>query len=115
MFKVPNEFRMRHGNMRSNDDYGNNGVFIVHLNGVAVTCIASDTDGWEHVSMSIPSRSPTYDEMERIKTVFWGNNPVVVIFMRHRPKNDLYVETRVGLWRNIAGDLTAIPPEKLWK
>lgn len=36
--------------------------------------IASDGAGWDHVSVSAPGRTPTWDEMERVKRLFFRDD-----------------------------------------
>ena len=82
MFHVPNKYRIREGRVASDESYGNNGAFkIKNLN-----IIASDGYGWEHVSISLPHRAPKWNEMCRVKEMFWDDTDTVVQF--HPPKND---------------------------
>lgn len=65
--------------------------------------------GWEHVSVSLPQRCPTWDEMCFVKNLFWDEDETVVQF--HPPKRD-YVntaETCLHLWRFAAG-VFPMPP-----
>lgn len=48
--------------------------------------IASWGMGWEHVSVSRSNRTPTWEEMCRIKDLFWGSEECVVQY--HPPKAD---------------------------
>jgi len=41
---------------------------------------------WEHVSVSLPDRCPTWDEMCFIKSIFWDDDETVVQY--HPPKSD---------------------------
>jgi hypothetical protein len=36
--------------------------------------IASWSEGWDHVSVSLPDRCPTWDEMERVKRAFFKDD-----------------------------------------
>lgn len=42
--------------------------------------------GWEHVSVSLPNRCPTWNEMCFVKKLFWGEDVTVVQF--HPKKED---------------------------
>ena len=58
MFHVPEKYRITDGAGGLNSDftYGNNGAFIIRsvkLNN-PLRVIASDSGGWEHVSVSLP-------------------------------------------------------------
>lgn len=88
-FKAPNKFRVRTGTFASPDQYGANGMFILPnpftRNGKpALTVIASDGQGWEHVSVSTEFRCPTWAEMCHVKATFWDAEDAVVQF--HPPK-----------------------------
>lgn len=90
-FHVPEQFRIIDGPMASNDSYGNNGAFNVKMRtrkkpARLYSCIASDQMGWEHVSVSLPHRTPNWDEMCQIKELFWDDGDLVVQF--HVPKSD---------------------------
>lgn len=98
-FHVPMTGRVRGGRMASDDSYGNNGAFIVSGNITQFTCIASDGDGWEHVSVSLPRRCPTWGEMCHIKSIFWDADDVV---MQLHPREREYVNVHqfcLHLWR----------------
>ena len=77
MFKVPNENRIRVGELGSNDDAGNNGAFLIEYQSFTLRVIASDGKGWEHVSVSLPNRCPNWREMCFIKDLFWDAEDVV--------------------------------------
>ena len=55
---------------------------------------------WEHVSVSLPSRCPTWEEMAFIKALFWDDDDCVVQF--HPPRSE-YVNNHpycLHLWRD---------------
>ncbi len=99
-FRVPNESRVRVGQLASDESYGNNGCFIVGA-WRRLQIIASDGEGWEHVSVSIleSKNTPTWDEMCTVKDIFWEGEDVV---MQLHPKRSEYVNHYPGclhLWR----------------
>lgn len=101
MFKVPERYRVKLGQLKSDESDGNNGVFIVKHPQMerALRTIASDGMGWEHVSVSLPNRTPTWPEMCFIKDMFWESIDMVVQF--HPPKKE-YVNCHpycLHLWR----------------
>jgi len=110
MFHVPNDFRIRTGKLQSDNSYGNNGAFNVYLKekecGYYCQCIASDGEGWEHVSMTICNANvqgltftPSWKEMCFIKDIFWDAEDCVVQF--HPPKSE-YINNHknvLHLWR----------------
>lgn len=83
--KSPNQFRVR-GNLgpwSSDDSFGPNGMFSVPspVSPVADTVlkvIASNGDGWDHVSVSLPHRCPDWPEMCHIKDLFWSPEETVI-------------------------------------
>lgn len=102
MFEVPSKFRIRNGMMGTTDESGNNGMFQIPkgIDGKYFAVIASDGEGWEHVSVSLPSRTPIWEEMCMIKNLFWGEGDVVVQF--HPAKKD-YINNHsncLHLWRS---------------
>ena len=101
MFKVPENFRLTEGQMKSSNLDGNNGVFLVSNNSIRFVVIAADQGGWEHVSVSLADRCPTWEEMCHIKELFWGDSDTVVQF---HPSKDEYVNNHpfcLHLWRNV--------------
>ena len=67
--------------------------------------------GWEHVSVSPKnqSRTPTWDEMCRVKDMFWNEDEAVV---QYHPRKSDYVNIRkncLHLWRPIDVELPTPP------
>jgi len=107
MMHVPNQYRMRVGPIGSDGLSGNNGAFLIPTRPgqPPLRVIASDGDGWEHVSVSLPNRCPTWDEMCKVKELFWDDEDCVVQF--HPPKRD-YVNLHpycLHLWRPIGATI----------
>lgn len=106
MFHVPNEYRITdHPILASTADYGNNGAFKIPMEDkyVIAFCIASDGQGWEHVSVHITEQgkneTPVWDEMCWIKNLFWDEDDCVIQY--HPPKSE-YVNNHkntLHLWR----------------
>lgn len=66
--------------------------------------------GWEHVSVSFTTRCPTWDEMCKIKDVFWNDDECVIEY--HPPKSE-YVNIHpycLHLWRK-CGENFELPPK----
>lgn len=51
-----------------------------------MTVVFSNGDGWEHVSVSHPDTTPTYEEMDDIKRRFWDDRDCVM--QLHVPVSD---------------------------
>lgn len=97
--KVPNKFRVRTGVLGSTERDGNNGCFLVEKENTQFMVIASDGMGWEHVSVSLGGRTPTWEEMCFIKDLFWDEDDCVIQF--HPPKSE-YVNNHpycLHLWK----------------
>lgn len=115
MFHVPNSNRLRkHPTMGSDDSYGNNGVFIVHYPGLAITCIASDGLDWQHVSVTIPEtkKCPSWGIMSFVKNIFWDEEDCVI---QYHPPKSVYINNHpdcLHLWRPINKEIP-IPDTKL--
>lgn len=65
--------------------------------------------GWEHVSVSIADRCPSWEDMCRVKAMFWGDDEAVVQF--HPPKSE-YVNNHefcLHLWKQV-GVKVELPP-----
>ena len=68
-----------------------------------------EEDGWEHVSVSLPHRTPNWEEMAFVKDLFWTEDETVVQF--HPPKSH-YVNFHkhcLHLWRKVSEDIE-LPP-----
>lgn len=91
------------------------GLFYVPVRSHVLKVIASDgaTDeesgGWEHVSVSLPNRCPNWDEMCKIKSLFWADDETVIQF---HPKQSERVNLHpycLHLWKPVGKDLE-LPP-----
>lgn len=90
---------------------GNNGMFELSYKGVKFLVMASNGLGWEHVSISPreEERTPTWEEMNHFKELFWREDEAVVQY--HPPRKD-YVNFHpfvLHLWKPTFGELP-IPP-----
>ncbi len=84
--KLLESFRVLDGYFGSDRTYGFNGAFdIASPTSGMFHVVCSNGEGWEHVSVSLPDRCPTWDEMCWIKNLFWDEHECVVQF--HPPKS----------------------------
>lgn len=110
-FHVPENYRITRGLMASSAADGNNGYFIVPAmrstnwtgaqSKVKFCVVASDGLGWEHVSVSLTTRCPKWEEMCDLKDLFWDADDCIVQF--HPPKSE-YVNNHpfcLHMWRSI--------------
>ncbi len=121
MMRVPESSRLTDGPMRTTAHDGNNGVFVVPSASQAgwnLYAIASDGDGWEHVSVQAiavdgkpRSRVPTWREMCQIKETFWADE--ACCYQLHPPKSE-YVNCHpsvLHIWRNPTQPVPRPPAE----
>ena len=104
--------RVKNGRMASTKEWGCNGYFVIPRNGIKLAVIASDGMGWEHVSVSTQNRTPTWDEMNFVKDLFWEDEETVVQFHPAKSKyvcNHPYV---LHMWREIGREVQT-PPDIL--
>lgn len=91
------------------------GVFAMKRHGEVIQMIATDGNltseeiaadikigeaaNWEHVSVSLSHRCPTWEEMCLVKSLFWGPEDTVVQF--HPPESDYVNQHRfcLHMWR----------------
>jgi hypothetical protein len=93
------------------------GLFFIRFkpaDTIPLKILAAPFDGqeeWEHVSVSLPNRCPTWAEMCFVKNLFWEDHECVVQF--HPPRSE-YVNLHpfcLHLWRHRDGFPT--PPSHL--
>jgi hypothetical protein len=111
MFKVPHEYRTRDGTLGSTEEHGNNGAFMVPFESYTLQVIASDGEGWEHVSVSLRNRTPHWREMCVIKGLFWDAEDVVI---QYHPAKSEYVHNHdncLHLWRPVGLEIPTPPRE----
>lgn len=118
-FKFPEKYRLLTGPFGSSAAIdGNNGAgFIPQKSGPPLKFIASDGTGsilapWEHVSVSLPHRCPTWEEMCHVKSLFWDDEDAV---MQLHPPCSTWVNNHnycLHLWRPIDVAIP-LPPQNL--
>ena len=96
-----NQCREKRGQFGTTPADGFNGLFWIPLNGLQVRCIASDGEGWQHVSVSLVNSNmpPSWSIMCQVKELFWSDEDWVVQF---HPAKSEYVNQHHGclhLWR----------------
>ena len=101
-FRVPEQYRRTHPVL--GDGIGNNGFFIIPGRTARdeLRVIASDGRGWEHVSVSKRYNCPSWEEMCKVKALFW-DDPEDWAVQYHPPKSR-YVNNHsycLHLWRPI--------------
>ena len=87
--------------------------FLILFASFTLPIIASDSLGWEHVSVSLRNRPPSWREMCCIKDLFWDGADMVI---QYHPKKSEYVnrhEATLHLWRPVLEDHIQTPPKEL--
>jgi hypothetical protein len=77
----------------------NYGVFIVKHGVFKLRCIVSCGMGWDHVSVSLANRCPTWEEMDFIKRLFWEDEEVVMQLHVHSKEKVNLHPNCLHLWR----------------
>ena len=72
---------------------GGCGILTLPLAKQSMTVVFSYGGGWEHVSVSYSKKTPTWDEMCRVKDIFWGEDECVVQY--HPAKGGVYQQPSV--------------------
>ena len=110
------QHRVRNGPLGRSPVGAPYGAFKIPFPGAAgsMLIIADDgaTTGWEHVSCSFANRTPTWDEMARVKGLFWDEEECVVQF---HPAKSEYVNRHphcLHLWKK-RGENWQTPPKEL--
>lgn len=116
----PNHFRLgpaqclRNGfahRLASTDDSGMNGMFLIPLGTEILRCVVSDQMGWGHVSVSLPHRCPTWDEMSFIKGVFWREDECAMQLHPPQNKHINFHPHCLHIWRPVEGTIPQPPKE----
>ncbi|WP_407397779.1 hypothetical protein [Treponema sp.] len=83
------------------------GMGTIYLNGIKkepANIVWSSGEGWEHVSVSYPRRTPTWEEMCKVKDFFWNDDETVV---QYHPAKSEYVNIHpycLHLWKPKDGE-----------
>ncbi len=91
-------------------DDGTGAIYFFSTEKGGVRVIASYGDGWEHVSVSLQRRCPTWDEMCMVKDFFWGEEDTVI---QYHPAKSEYINFHpfcLHLWRQMDTEI-ACPPK----
>jgi hypothetical protein len=113
--KVPEQlerFRIKHGELASSSDYGFNGAFMIPYHLTEFRIICSDTEKWDHVSISTKDRCPTWDEMCYFKDLFFKPEETVVQFHPPQSKYVNRCKNCLHLWRE-QNTTYELPPTKM--
>jgi len=70
------------------------------------------TRGWEHVSVSLPNRCPTWSELDKVKKVFWRDDETVIQFHPRESAKINFHPYCLHLWKK-DGTEFELPPDIL--
>lgn len=90
-----------------NDGMG--GRYYDKINNKWLNFIFSYQMGWEHLSVSMPSKTPTWDQMCMMKDIFWNKDEACV---QYHPKEEDYVNMHphcLHIWRPTEQELPTPP------
>ena len=92
-------YRVTTGINASDKSYGNNGAFEIPTKKGTLHVIISDQLFWDHASVSLNNRIPTWKETCFIKDLFWELEETVV---QYHPAESVYICQHpfvLHLWR----------------
>jgi hypothetical protein len=81
------------------------------LTGVFLRILASSGNGWDHVSVSLESRCPTWNEMSHVKRTFFKPNEVVMQLHVADSDHINFHPNVLHLWRP-HDDTIPLPPKE---
>ena len=113
------QYRVTSGPMASKHKSGRSGAFLVPMRGSQLCIIASDGSdwddaglpkpAWEHVSVSLTNRCPTWEEMDFVKRIFWRDDETVLQLHVPRANHIDYHEFCLHMWKPIGVEIP-LPP-----
>jgi hypothetical protein len=96
---------------RDEGNVGESGIFVINdYSDARFVVIASDEEGWDHVSVSTLSRCPTWEEMCYMKNLFFGKDDWVMQLHPPADKNISLMHTCLHLWAPNDGQKIPRPP-----
>jgi hypothetical protein len=94
---TPNVRAERH---RREGPYGQNyGFFVAAFKGRTLRMQVSAGGGWDHVSVSLPDRCPTWEEMSFVKDLFFRDDEVVMQLHPAKSEHVNFHPYCLHLWR----------------
>lgn len=94
----------------ANDGMG--GKYFDKYSGKWLNFIFSYQLGWEHLSVSMPSKTPSWEQMCMMKDIFWGEDEACV---QYHPKKEDYVNNHqhcLHIWKPVE-EFLPLPPSIL--
>lgn len=99
-----NKYRVRNGPYKSDNTLGYTGAFCIpkkeYPNTVFTVIACENFDGgWDHVSVSLETRCPIWDEMCYIKDLFWDEEELIIQFHPPKSKHRSYHPYCLHMWK----------------
>lgn len=85
------------------------GAYLIPWRGKEFRVIASTGASWEHVSVSLKNRTPTWEEMEHMRELFWRDDETVVQYSVPRDEHINCHPYCLHLWRPLSANLPRPP------
>lgn len=88
---------------------GIDGKYYDKYSGKYLNFIFSYQLGWEHLSVSMPGKTPTWDQMCVMKDIFWNKNETCI---EYHPKEEDYVNNHehcLHIWKPTEQELPTPP------
>jgi hypothetical protein len=102
--------RIREGKLASDSSYGLQGAFqISGPHGRDLAIISGIGEGWEHVSVSLKTRTPNWQEMCFVKDLFWTEDEVVMQLHPAKTEYVNYHQYCLHLWKPIEATIPTPP------
>jgi len=93
------KFRITTGRLASDSSWGMNGAFQLYYLENELGVICSNEEGWDHVSVSLQHRCPTWEEMCFVKRLFFEKDETVI---QYHPREDVYINNNphvLHMWK----------------
>jgi len=90
--------------------YGGGGAFVLKRGSTRIKVVASWGGGWDHVSVSLNTRCPTWDEMCWVKRKFFADDETVI---QYHPAESDYINCHpfcLHMWRPQLAEIP-LPPK----
>ncbi|CAB4130410.1 hypothetical protein UFOVP119_34 [uncultured Caudovirales phage] len=107
MMRCPPQLACYRRSVRGEYGDGRNGYMMIPARGLAI--MFSSGAGWEHVSVSLADRCPTWDELEWVKRQFW--EPGDTVMQLHVPVSEhrCVHPFCLHLWRPLGAEIPRPP------
>lgn len=107
MMRCPNSLEQYRQAVGGEEGDACNGFLMIKPKGLAVQF--SDGGGWEHVSVSKRSKTPSYEDMDWIKRQFWQDRDTVMQLHVPRKEHINLSSNCLHLWRPLTEEIPRPP------